>query len=474
MAKNIVITVPIQYRELTCKEFELIYLFDKLEEIHINNNKDKIKNLINLSLKCDGYISRRNFKKKTKGKKNFGEYIECQECHQCYNSKKKGFGHTPTCRTYTKKDPVSFCFKKGFNEIKKYEENDEENEEKSDEENKGENDGENEEKSDEENDKGENDGENEEKSDEENEKGENDGENEEKSDEENGKNTKFQKIKENITKFQKNKKWYIKKKVTNLEYKILCTIANSEYDCLPKVEIFDALNQTVIMKYYRSYKIKYIENIDFIKKYIKALLTSIKALNKIGYIHGDIKPNNFLYCNENTYHLIDFGASLPIHSINSIAKNIATFPYIPPEVNELTPEYYSYASPKSDLWSVGIILLFLIIKNDSIFPYYEITEECNQRRNSLLQYHLLYGKKIKMSEKYIINQHLKKIPKYSNDFIKYYIKNSVNYNEDAIDLMNKLLELDKNKRINIDDALRHNFFNAENSVYNQKKYNSNI
>lgn len=68
----------------------------------------------------------------------------------------------------------------------------------------------------------------------------------------------------------------------------------------------------VEMNLYKSKKIKFNENINFIKQYIKDLLLSIKCMNDKKYVHRDIKPKNFLYLNSNEYWLIDFDISCKI------------------------------------------------------------------------------------------------------------------------------------------------------------------
>ena len=92
------------------------------------------------------------------------------------------------------------------------------------------------------------------------------------------------------------------------------------------------------MPYYEGKKIKFDEHMWFVKNYIKSLLLSIKKLNEVGYVHGDIKPNNFIYNNPKNYYLIDFNASDKINNKNNNIK-IATFPYMPPEKNKLTSFY---------------------------------------------------------------------------------------------------------------------------------------
>ena len=56
--------------------------------------------------------------------------------------------------------------------------------------------------------------------------------------------------------------------------------------------------RTIYIPYYEHGKFSYNQNLSFIKSYIKSLLTCIKELHSKNYVHGDIKPGNFIYTNE--------------------------------------------------------------------------------------------------------------------------------------------------------------------------------
>ena len=207
------------------------------------------------------------------------------------------------------------------------------------------------------------------------------------------------------------------------------------------------------MPFYICTLIKLSEDIIFVKNYIKSLLVSIKDLNQAGYVHGDIKPENFIYINSNEFYLIDFNASTRINTENDNMKQ-ATLPYIPPETNRFCGRYLKNVSPKSDLWSVGIILLFFMAER-KIFDYKILDQNKIHRRNSLNQYAELYGAnkaEILLEEKILLKRY-----KYNAKLIEAECKRNVQEKKDAIDLIKKFLELDVDKRINIEDALNHNF-----------------
>ena len=125
---------------------------------------------------------------------------------------------------------------------------------------------------------------------------------------------------------------YIDKKVNPLEYEIMLKLRKIEH--FPKIFIDKTINNEhiITMPYYEGKKIQFDENIWFVKNYIKSLLLSIKRLIDEGYVHGDIKPDNFIYNNPKNYYLIDFNASDEINKENN-NKKMGTFPCIPPEKN---------------------------------------------------------------------------------------------------------------------------------------------
>jgi len=137
----------------------------------------------------------------------------------------------------------------------------------------------------------------------------------------------------------------------------------------------------VSLQFYNSKKITHQEEDSFIKNYIKSLLLAIEKLHKKGYMHGDIKPNNFLYENSKRYWLIDFDSA---HNVITSLRNSSTFPFIPPEENPYTGQKFKNRyNFKSDLWNVGMILFFFIAKK-VLFNKYDILNNYSQRINLLL------------------------------------------------------------------------------------------
>ena len=399
-----------EHQDWTIYNFERIYLYQYLKELRFLFNKKKIKINDLLEKPLEVSVSRREIIKRQAGN---GYVYYCKFCNQSYAVKKKGFGHTKKCETTY--DYYTFIFtKKKKNEIMKENieyQNDEEYEEEGDE-------------------------------------GNEEKENDESEDEEG--------------------KYYIKN--TNLsEYNVLKSLQGIKI--FPKIikQKVSKKEIKIYMPKYESKKIEYTENMNFVKGYIKSLLLSIKQLNEKKYIHGDIKPDNFLYKNSKEYHLIDFNSVLSTDQ-NIKSVKVSTFPFIPPETNPLCEWYEKMPYKESDLWSVGIILLFFLCKK-CIFNKEICTQQFNQRRNALIEYIYLYGKsnaRVIESEKSIIG-----FRNINNIKIEKKIERK---DEDAIDLAKKLLEVDVKKRINVTKALNHSFFKINNknnikTFISKKRYN---
>ena len=100
------------------------------------------------------------------------------------------------------------------------------------------------------------------------------------------------------------------------------------------------------MKYYEHKKFGYPSNVNSIKIYIKRLLETLNILHEKGYVHGDIKPDNFIFIDKQNYYLIDFDYSC---LENSILKGRGTFPYTAPEKINCTFCYDKRAKKSGDI-----------------------------------------------------------------------------------------------------------------------------
>ena len=151
-------------------------------------------------------------------------------------------------------------------------------------------------------------------------------------------------------------------------------------------------------------------------KFFHQLISCIEYLNSLNIVHRDIKPENILLdIKKNNIKLIDFGLS--IISNGHLLKTKCGSPcFVAPEVIQKI----SYNGLISDIWSIGIVLYFMLTGN---VPF-----ESNNLND-------LYTKIISG----IFN-----IPSFLS--------------ENAISILKKLLNVDPKNRITISEIKKHPFY----------------
>ena len=165
------------------------------------------------------------------------------------------------------------------------------------------------------------------------------------------------------------------------------------------------------------------------------IFSAIHYYNGLNIIHRDLKPENILiaYKNKNNNYpnikICDFGMSKMVSKQSSEKTVVGSLYYVAPEV--LNKNY----NEKCDLWSCGVIMYFLLTKK---VPF------SSAFNNEIIE-------KIKKGEYDTKSPPLDKL------------------SPNALDLMQKLLTIDVNKRINIQEVLNHPWFKEQNSkeLYNK-------
>ena len=193
-------------------------------------------------------------------------------------------------------------------------------------------------------------------------------------------------------------------------------------------------------------KEKGIKDLKLIQQFTLQILNGLYYCNINRIIHRDLKPQNLLLItSEMKLKLCDFGLSrmfsLPM---GKMTHEIITLWYRPPEVL-LGIENYT---TKVDSWSIGCIMAEMITGK----PLFPGDSEIGQ----LFKIFQIMGTPNEESWPGIT-----KLKDYSINFPQWKPKKIKdlfpNFDKDGLDLMEKFLQMDPDKRITIKDALNHPF-----------------
>ena len=155
-------------------------------------------------------------------------------------------------------------------------------------------------------------------------------------------------------------------------------------------------------------------------KYFRDIIQGLYYLHEVvGVVHRDIKPQNLLLTKEGIVKISDFGWSIVIESGSNTIENTAGSNYF--FAPEICKGESHYGKP-GDIWALGVTLYFMIFKE---YPF-------NANAN---EYKKLYDN--------IINSE----PRFPKEY----------KDEQAIDLIKKMLIKDPSRRIKLNQIMEHDW-----------------
>lgn len=187
-----------------------------------------------------------------------------------------------------------------------------------------------------------------------------------------------------------------------------------------------------------------------IKSFMKQLLGALKECHRLKILHRDLKASNLLITQQGVLKLADFGLSRFMQQGKTKYTNrVITRWYRPPELLLGATEYTS----KIDMWSVGCILGEMILGTKAVFP----------GQSELEQLDIIWktcGTPTMESWPSVSN-----LPQWQQCKPKQECKRVVrerfsqtHFSKEAIDLLDKLLLLDPEKRLSAEECLQHEWF----------------
>jgi casein kinase II subunit alpha len=185
------------------------------------------------------------------------------------------------------------------------------------------------------------------------------------------------------------------------------------------------------------------------------LLNSLDCCARCGVMHRDVKPGNLLISKEDrSIQLIDWGLADLYYPQRAYTVRVSTLRYKAPELL-LNYQYYDYGV---DVWGAGVVMAEMLIK----IPFFEgrdidemiaaVAGLCGTVQ--MLQYVDKYGLTLPQ-------QALTMFPQSQGSGWQRTIfgMKPNKMDDEAIDLLKKLLTVDHADRITAAEALEHSFFN---------------
>lgn len=294
------------------------------------------------------------------------------------------------------------------------------------------------------------------------------------------------------------------------ELELLHELRNSPHIC-PLLTAFRHLDQVVaVLPYFRhlDFRLYYRDFItNDLRHYFLSLLSGLAYVHKAGIIHRDIKPTNFLYDTDTKQGvLVDFGLAERqgtdwqpcfCQEHKELRKdrflNSYAVQYLQSQIELSTGGYpkqdsrpsrranragtRGFRAPevllkctaqttKIDVWSAGVILLTLLGRR---FPFFNSTDDID----AMIEIASIFGRKkmqgVAAMHGSVFETNIETIGEKGFTLEKIVLWASCREKpeeglhageQQAVDLLNGLLELDPNKRLSARQGLEHEFFTS--------------
>lgn len=188
-----------------------------------------------------------------------------------------------------------------------------------------------------------------------------------------------------------------------------------------------------------------------IRFYVYEVLRSLDVVHSMGIMHRDIKPQNIVYDpTSKKLRIIDWGLAEFYHPGVPYNLRVASRHYKSPELL-VGERRYDYSL---DIWSLGCTLASMLFHIDPFFEGEDLEDQ-------LVQIVKVLG--TKDMDDYIADHKLERPAHIRTSYPKrpwasFMSRSTPNASADAIDLLEKMLAFDHEKRITARDAMAHPFF----------------
>ncbi|CCD61404.1 Mitogen-activated protein kinase pmk-3 [Caenorhabditis elegans] len=205
-----------------------------------------------------------------------------------------------------------------------------------------------------------------------------------------------------------------------------------------------------ILKQQRDYGRRVLTD-EHIKFIIYQIIRALKYIHSANIIHRDLKPGNLALTDDSDLMILDFGLARSLEKKDtSLTQYVQTRWYRSPEVIYWKIDSYTNLA---DMWSLGCIAAELLT-GEPLFPgdepnaqYQRITQLCGSPDEELLT-------KIENDNSSAIKAVIQSYTTHKRRNFRD-VFSAHNPSEDFIDLLEKLLVLDPEKRITVEEAIQH-------------------
>jgi serine/threonine protein kinase len=192
-----------------------------------------------------------------------------------------------------------------------------------------------------------------------------------------------------------------------------------------------------------------------IQMYMRQLLSAVSVLHSHGFVHRDLKPANVFVTRANVLKLGDFGLSKHVRTARPLTQGVVTLLYRAPELLLDDPQY----GCPVDVWSLACVFFEMITGerlfgptgNSELGVLASILKVCGTPDEEdwpgVLE--LPLGGRLQMVKCYRPALRERLVSALPEEF------------HGTIDLFEGMLQMNPQKRITVEEALKHEFFREE-------------